>query len=221
MCNGNTRHWWNKVNWWFCWVRQSYSKVQGKSRPPSSSKASFFSIFFFFFLKCVIIKVSRLNCTIFFLVARVCSCPFYWKYFFFLGEKRQGNIEEETHNRNFSSQPKNANHQNWYIFVQRLKFCTSCIWQTAFSLSQSASCYTSTPPLQLFGRGNGGGHYLSLFTYRGPRCAPRPRLVCHGPKLTLWQICHMLKVMKQVRKREAAAAAARWATSLQWSPIEQ
>ncbi|KAM4573681.1 uncharacterized protein PAE49_008437 [Odontesthes bonariensis] len=71
-----------------------------------------------------------------------------------------------------------------------------------------ASCYASAPPLQLFGRGPGGGnYYLSLIAYRGPRCVPRPRLACHAPKMTLRQICRMLKVMKQVRNREAAAAA--------------
>uniref|UniRef100_A0A3P8QLG6 Si:ch211-172l8.4 n=1 Tax=Astatotilapia calliptera TaxID=8154 RepID=A0A3P8QLG6_ASTCA len=48
---------------------------------------------------------------------------------------------------------------------------------------------------------------MSLLTNRGPRCAPRPRLACHAPKMTLRQICRMLKVMKQIRNREAAAAA--------------
>ncbi|TKS73011.1 hypothetical protein D9C73_007099 [Collichthys lucidus] len=71
-----------------------------------------------------------------------------------------------------------------------------------------ASCYASVQPLQLFGRGPRGGNYLSLFSYRGPRCTPRPRLACHAPKMTIRQICRMLKVMKQVRNREAAAAAA-------------
>uniref|UniRef100_A0A3P8RKC5 Si:ch211-172l8.4 n=1 Tax=Amphiprion percula TaxID=161767 RepID=A0A3P8RKC5_AMPPE len=70
-----------------------------------------------------------------------------------------------------------------------------------------ASCYASVQPLQLFGKGARGGHYLSLLTNRGPHCSPRPRLTCHAPKMTLRQICRMLKVMKQVRKREAAAAA--------------
>ncbi|GAA6227733.1 uncharacterized protein LOC122875182 [Lates japonicus] len=71
-----------------------------------------------------------------------------------------------------------------------------------------ASCYASAQPLQLFGKGPRGGNYLSLLTYRGPRCTPRPRLACHAPKMTLRQICRMLKVMKQVRNREAAAAVA-------------
>uniref|UniRef100_A0A3B5QRU1 Si:ch211-172l8.4 n=1 Tax=Xiphophorus maculatus TaxID=8083 RepID=A0A3B5QRU1_XIPMA len=70
-----------------------------------------------------------------------------------------------------------------------------------------ASCYASVQPLQLFGRGPAGCNYLSLLKYRGPRCAPLPRLACHGPRMTLWQICRMLKVMKQVRNREAAAIA--------------
>ncbi|XP_076742926.1 uncharacterized protein LOC143419558 [Maylandia zebra] len=69
------------------------------------------------------------------------------------------------------------------------------------------SCYASVQPLQLFGRGPRGGNYLSLLTNRGPRCAPRPRLACHAPKMTLRQICRMLKVMKQIRNREAAATA--------------
>ncbi|KAI9538023.1 hypothetical protein NQZ68_019364 [Dissostichus eleginoides] len=71
-----------------------------------------------------------------------------------------------------------------------------------------ASCYGSSQPLQLFGKGP-SANYMSLFVYRGPRCAPRPHLVGHTPKMTLRQICRMLKVMKQVRNREAAAAAAR------------
>uniref|UniRef100_A0A8P4KIR3 Si:ch211-172l8.4 n=1 Tax=Dicentrarchus labrax TaxID=13489 RepID=A0A8P4KIR3_DICLA len=72
-----------------------------------------------------------------------------------------------------------------------------------------ASCYASVEPLHLFGRGPRGANYLSLlYTYRGPRCTPRPRLACHAPKMTLRQICRMLKVMKKVRNREAAAAAA-------------
>lgn len=70
-----------------------------------------------------------------------------------------------------------------------------------------ASCYASVQPLQLFGRGPRGGNYLLLLTNRGPRCAPRPRLAYHAPKMTLRQICRMLKVMKQIRKREAAATA--------------
>lgn len=82
--------------------------------------------------------------------------------------------------------------------------------------SQFVSCYASVQPLQLFGRGPRGGNYLSLLTNRCPRCAPRPRLACHAPKMTLRQICRMLKVMKQIRNREAAAAASptRWLTSL-------
>ncbi|KAM9816362.1 uncharacterized protein ACBT44_010723 isoform 1-T3 [Syngnathus typhle] len=71
-----------------------------------------------------------------------------------------------------------------------------------------ASCYahSSVQPLHMFGKGPDRGNYMSLFTYRGPRYAPRPRLPRHAPNMTLWQICHMLKLMKQVRKREAAAA---------------
>ncbi|KAG7523495.1 hypothetical protein JOB18_048562 [Solea senegalensis] len=65
-----------------------------------------------------------------------------------------------------------------------------------------ASCYGNAQPLHLFGKGG------RLLMYRGPHCAPRPRLACHAPKLTLRQICRMLRVMKQVRNREAAAAAA-------------
>ncbi|KAF1387178.1 hypothetical protein PFLUV_G00102650 [Perca fluviatilis] len=72
-----------------------------------------------------------------------------------------------------------------------------------------ASCYASgVQPLQLFGKGPIQGNYLSLLTYRGPRCTPRPRLACYAPKMTLRQIYRMLKMMKQVRNREAAAAAA-------------
>uniref|UniRef100_A0A3Q2Q3N8 Si:ch211-172l8.4 n=1 Tax=Fundulus heteroclitus TaxID=8078 RepID=A0A3Q2Q3N8_FUNHE len=70
-----------------------------------------------------------------------------------------------------------------------------------------ASCYASAQPLQLFGRGPVGANYLSLLKYRGPRCAPRPHLAYHAPRLTLRQICRMLKVLKQVRNREAAASA--------------
>lgn len=85
-------------------------------------------------------------------------------------------------------------------------------------LLQFASCYASVQPLQLFGKGPRGGNYLSLLTYRGPHCTPRPRLTCgHAPKMTLRQICRLLKLMKQVRNKEAAAAAAasRWRTILQ------
>ncbi|XP_077425102.1 uncharacterized protein LOC144053990 isoform X2 [Vanacampus margaritifer] len=71
-----------------------------------------------------------------------------------------------------------------------------------------ASCYvhSSAQPLHMFGKGPNGGNCLSVITYRGPRHAPRPRLPRHAPNMTLRQICHMLKLMKQVRKREAAAA---------------
>ncbi|KAF4094984.1 hypothetical protein G5714_024062 [Onychostoma macrolepis] len=69
-----------------------------------------------------------------------------------------------------------------------------------------ASCYGSSS-VQLFGRGP-GGDYMSLFSYRGPRGAPRPRLACHAPKMTLRQICRMLRIMRQLRNKEAAAAAA-------------
>lgn len=47
-----------------------------------------------------------------------------------------------------------------------------------------------------------------LFGHRRPGFAPRPRVVCHDPKMTLRQIFRMLKTMKRVRKREAAADAA-------------
>ncbi|KAM9816366.1 uncharacterized protein ACBT44_010723 isoform 3-T5 [Syngnathus typhle] len=62
-----------------------------------------------------------------------------------------------------------------------------------------ASCYahSSVQPLHMFGKGPDRGNYMSLFTYRGPRYAPRPRLPRHAPNMTLWQICHMLKLMKQ------------------------
>ncbi|XP_077938587.1 uncharacterized protein LOC144383705 [Gasterosteus aculeatus] len=70
-----------------------------------------------------------------------------------------------------------------------------------------ASCYSSAQPLQLFGRGPGQANYLLLFTQRGPRLAPRPRLALHAPRMSLRQICHMLKVMKQVRNGEAAATS--------------
>lgn len=65
---------------------------------------------------------------------------------------------------------------------------------------QFASCYVQ--PLQLFGQGTRRVNYLSLLTYHGPHCTPQPRIVCHTPRLTLRQICHMLKVMRQ--------DAARW-----------
>ncbi|MED6261119.1 hypothetical protein ATANTOWER_001072 [Ataeniobius toweri] len=76
-----------------------------------------------------------------------------------------------------------------------------------------ASCYASIQPLQLFGRGPVGGNYLSLLKYRGPRCAPRPRLACHTPRMTLLQICRLLKGMKQVRNREAAATTRKQGSS--------
>ncbi|KAK7117433.1 hypothetical protein R3I94_022866 [Phoxinus phoxinus] len=69
-----------------------------------------------------------------------------------------------------------------------------------------ASCYGSSS-VQLFGRG-AGGDYMSLFSYRGPRGAPRPSLAYHAPKMTLRQICRMLRIMRQLRNKEAAAAAA-------------
>uniref|UniRef100_A0A3Q3ETV6 Si:ch211-172l8.4 n=1 Tax=Labrus bergylta TaxID=56723 RepID=A0A3Q3ETV6_9LABR len=69
-----------------------------------------------------------------------------------------------------------------------------------------ASCYVSARPLPLFRKGARGANYLSLFTYHGPPLTPKPRLACHAPKMTLRQICRMLKVMKQVRKRDAAAS---------------
>ncbi|KAF6735595.1 hypothetical protein FQA47_019007 [Oryzias melastigma] len=73
-----------------------------------------------------------------------------------------------------------------------------------------ASCYAGgSQPLQLFGKGPAGSNYLSLLAYRGPRCAPRPRLTCHAPKMTLRQICRLLRMMKQVKKRETSVAAAR------------
>ncbi|XP_077425104.1 uncharacterized protein LOC144053990 isoform X3 [Vanacampus margaritifer] len=62
-----------------------------------------------------------------------------------------------------------------------------------------ASCYvhSSAQPLHMFGKGPNGGNCLSVITYRGPRHAPRPRLPRHAPNMTLRQICHMLKLMKQ------------------------
>ena len=47
---------------------------------------------------------------------------------------------------------------------------------------------------------------MSLFMYRVPHYVPRARLVYRAPKMTLRQICRLLKMMKQVRKREAAIA---------------
>lgn len=80
--------------------------------------------------------------------------------------------------------------------------------RTLRRLFQFASCYGGGRQLQIFGRGPGGAGYLSLFGYRGPCFAPRPRLVGHNPKMTVRQIIRMLKTMKRVRTREAAAAAA-------------
>ncbi|TNN55012.1 hypothetical protein EYF80_034799 [Liparis tanakae] len=60
-----------------------------------------------------------------------------------------------------------------------------------------ASCYASVRP--------GGANYLLLLAHRGPRFAPRPRLAGHAPRMSLRQICRLLKLMKQVRNREAAA----------------
>uniref|UniRef100_A0A3P8WAT7 Si:ch211-172l8.4 n=1 Tax=Cynoglossus semilaevis TaxID=244447 RepID=A0A3P8WAT7_CYNSE len=68
-----------------------------------------------------------------------------------------------------------------------------------------ASCYGSSPPLHLFGKGPRGGGYMSLFAYRGPHYVPRPRVGGHAPRMTLRQICRMLKLIKQIKKREAAA----------------
>ncbi|KAI1904541.1 hypothetical protein AGOR_G00006700 [Albula goreensis] len=33
--------------------------------------------------------------------------------------------------------------------------------------------------------------------------APHPRMACHAPKMTLRQICHMLRMMRKMRSREA------------------
>ncbi|CAL8358527.1 unnamed protein product [Lota lota] len=73
------------------------------------------------------------------------------------------------------------------------------------SVVHCASCYgqSSVQPLQLFGRGP-GLDYMSMLTYRGPRCVPHPRLAYHSPRMTLRQICRTLKIMKQLRAREAA-----------------
>lgn len=53
---------------------------------------------------------------------------------------------------------------------------------------------------------------MSLLAHHGPRGAPPPTLTHPAPNMTLRQICHMLRLMRQVRRREAAAAAAatRW-----------
>ncbi|KAK1803981.1 hypothetical protein P4O66_003916 [Electrophorus voltai] len=73
--------------------------------------------------------------------------------------------------------------------------------------AQFASCCGSCTlqPWLLFGRGPGGGYML--LTCHGPRGAPRPSLACRTPQMTLRQICHMLRIMRQVRRREAATAA--------------
>uniref|UniRef100_A0AAV2KYY5 Uncharacterized protein n=1 Tax=Knipowitschia caucasica TaxID=637954 RepID=A0AAV2KYY5_KNICA len=47
-----------------------------------------------------------------------------------------------------------------------------------------------------------------MFTYRGPRVTPPPRLALHDHNMTLRQICRLLKLMKQVKKRERAATTA-------------
>ncbi|KAK6479949.1 hypothetical protein HHUSO_G19104 [Huso huso] len=70
-----------------------------------------------------------------------------------------------------------------------------------------ASCYGNSGPLQLFGMGRTGG-YLSLLSYHGPTGGPRPRLVYHTPRLTLRQICRLIRMMRQVRIKEAAKASA-------------
>ncbi|KAJ8343875.1 hypothetical protein SKAU_G00312040 [Synaphobranchus kaupii] len=61
-----------------------------------------------------------------------------------------------------------------------------------------ASCYAANGlrPLQLFRNGPGGG-YLCLLTYHGPRGVPRPRVAYRGPKMTLRQICRMLRAMRE------------------------
>uniref|UniRef100_A0A3Q3VKD4 Uncharacterized protein n=1 Tax=Mola mola TaxID=94237 RepID=A0A3Q3VKD4_MOLML len=71
-----------------------------------------------------------------------------------------------------------------------------------------ASCYASIQPLQLFGKGSRGANCLSLFAYHGPRYMQRPHLACHTQKMTLRQICRMLKVMKKMRSRETTAGVA-------------
>lgn len=102
------------------------------------------------------------------------------------------------------------------LYLSLCLLCLTLIY--TFSLSptlslsvtlQCASCYgsRSVQPLQLFGK-SPNSSYISLLTYRNPRGGPRPRLACHGPKLTLRQICRMLRMMRQVRNREAAATAA-------------
>lgn len=87
-------------------------------------------------------------------------------------------------------------------------FLSFCPFSSLCSL-QCASCYgsRSVQPLQLFGK-SPNSSYMSLLQTRNPRGGPRPRMVCHPPKMSLRQICCMLRVMRQVRNREAAAAAA-------------
>lgn len=92
--------------------------------------------------------------------------------------------------------------------IQR-KFKLVYCFEGSGRLFQFASCYGGGQQLQIFGRGPRGASYLSLFGYRGPCFAPRPRLVGHNPKMTVRQIIRMLKTMKRVRTREAAAAASR------------
>ncbi|MGH0115779.1 UNVERIFIED_CONTAM: hypothetical protein FKN15_046964 [Acipenser sinensis] len=70
-----------------------------------------------------------------------------------------------------------------------------------------ASCYGNNGPLQLFGMGRTGG-YLSLLSNHGPTGGPRPRLVCHTPRLTLRQICRLIRMTRQVRIKEATKASA-------------
>ncbi|KAL4623504.1 hypothetical protein GN956_G19553 [Arapaima gigas] len=72
-----------------------------------------------------------------------------------------------------------------------------------------ASCYarSSIRPLQLFGGHEGG--YLYLLAYHGPRGAPQSRMTYRGPKMTLGQICRMLRVMRQVHGREPGPGANR------------
>ncbi|XP_077566943.1 uncharacterized protein LOC144190159 isoform X4 [Stigmatopora nigra] len=79
------------------------------------------------------------------------------------------------------------------LFTQAFTHCTMT------TVVHCASCYahSSVQPLHMFGKGPARGNYLSLFTYRGPRHAPRPRLPHHAPNMTLKQICQMLKLMKQ------------------------
>ncbi|KAK1163447.1 hypothetical protein AOXY_G16934 [Acipenser oxyrinchus oxyrinchus] len=52
------------------------------------------------------------------------------------------------------------------------------------------------------------GGYLSLLSYHGPTGGARPRLVCHSPRLTLRQICRLIRMTRQIRIKEAAKASA-------------